>query len=226
MSKVFAIGDIHGCPSTLTKLYDILINDGLDPEKDIVVFLGDYIDRGPDTPAVIEQLIKWQNLYPHWKFLMGNHEHLCYDAIVTHNATYPEGTWEYNGGWQTIAQYGGIHNIPRTHMDFLFKSPVFFYETEDYFFVHGGLSPDMSIEENKEYIFDILWIRNQFINSDYDWGKKVIFGHTPKRRNGNFKPIVQPNKIGLDTAISPPAKNKLSAVRLPDETIFQARYAK
>ncbi|MDY6852862.1 MAG: serine/threonine protein phosphatase, partial [Thermodesulfobacteriota bacterium] len=81
--------------------------------------------------------------------------------------------------------------IPQSHYDFL-ESLAHYYETEDYIFVHAGLRDGILIEDQDPH--DLLWIRDEFISSDYDHGKRVIFGHTPFR-----EPLVQPNKIGIDT---------------------------
>ena len=81
-NKTFAIGDVHSCYRELVALYKKLLEAGLKPEKDVVVFMGDYIDRGPDSKKVVSQLIKWHKKYPHWVFLYGNHEDIFKDWIT------------------------------------------------------------------------------------------------------------------------------------------------
>ena len=101
-------------------------------------------------------------------------------------------TFLFNGGLNTIESYGGPNGgIPEDHYEFL-KSLPLYYETEEYIFVHAGLRDGLRIEEQDER--DLLWIREDFIQSPYNHGKRVIYGHTPTRR-----PVVQPNKIGIDT---------------------------
>ena len=117
-----------------------------------------------------------------------------------------------NGGQKTLDQYLNRNKgydsypIPPEHLDF-FKSLVLFYQTEDYIFVHAGLRKKVPLEMQDPN--DILWIRNDFILSNYDFGKRVIFGHTPFS-----EPLVQTNKIGIDTGAV--YGNKLTCVELPE----------
>ena len=245
MSKIWAIGDIHGCYNEMVKLVHKCMQNGMNPVEDTVVFLGDYIDRGPDSAKVINQLIKWKKKYPHWVFIYGNHEDLFRDWIYGARQ-YGEGIWLGNGGNTTWESYGGNFGrmdndefeapkrpeFLQEHLDFLFKETVYFYETEDYFFVHGGVLPGEALNKSKNYPRTLLWARYGFIDSDYDWGKKIIFGHTPDNRGDYynpdnpwgkkqvFKPIVKKNKIGIDTACCPPANQRLTAIKLPDELFF------
>ena len=240
MSKLFAIGDIHGCYTELMLLFEKL---PLDPNKDQVVFLGDYIDRGPNSDKVVEQLVRWKKAYPHWVFLYGNHEDIFYDFLIRNGALYGLGNWFANGGKVTYGNYGGHFGkkewnkklekvvweaprppeFPQEHLDFLFKELPFTYETDKYFFVHGGVIPEASLEDSKHYWKTLLWARDGFIDSDWDWGKKIIFGHTPayKKEWGEFgQPIIMKNKIGLDGACCPSACKNLIAVELPTEKFY------
>lgn len=226
MANIYAIGDIHGCYTELMKLMEQL---PINYEEDTIVFLGDYIDRGPDTSKVIQQLIEWKAKYPHWVMLYGNHEDLMLDALVYGGRKYHSyDLWYGQGGKETVHSY-----LPQNlsayekaivqpedviivdHLSFLTTLPRY-YETEDYIFVHAGLRPGVSLEEQDER--DLIWIRDEFIGSDFDFGKKVIFGHTARK---DFSPWVMDNKIGIDTAVCPGANYKLTAVRLPDEQFFE-----
>ena len=130
-------------------------------------------------------------------------------------------TYLLNGGQQTLDSYlikpvqadqSEFFPIPPEHMEF-FKSLRLFYETEEFIFVHAGLRPRVPLEsQNTE---DLLWIRNKFVSSKYDFGKRVIFGHTPLK-----KPLVEPNKIGIDTGAV--YGNALTCVQLPDLVFFKA----
>src|SRR6476620_12679741 len=82
MKRYFAFGDLHGHYRELLALYQHLLDYGLSPTEDTVVFLGDYVDSGPDTRLVIARLIEWQRSYPHWIFLLGNHEEMMLQARV------------------------------------------------------------------------------------------------------------------------------------------------
>jgi serine/threonine protein phosphatase 1 len=123
-----------------------------------------------------------------------------------------------NGGAETIASYveGAIGRkafvLPQDHLDF-FLSLQLFYETEDYIFVHAGLRDGIPLEEQAHD--DLLWIREEFIYSTYDWNKRVIFGHTALET-----PFVTPGKIGIDTGAV--YGNKLTAVELPSMKFYQA----
>jgi len=238
-NNTYAIGDIHGCYEELIALVNKLIEkEGLNPEKDEIVFMGDYIDRGPDSKKVVEVLIEWHKKYPHWTFLYGNHEDIFRD-FLTGGKVYGGQNWFSNGGKSTWESYGGHFgkevdgkfeapknpDFPKEHLDFLLENTVYLYETEKYVFVHGGLVPEAPIKESLKYPNTMIWARYGFIESDWDWGKKIIFGHTPdfKGKYGKkMEPIVMKNKIGIDTACCPPASNKLTAIKLPEEKlIFQ-----
>ncbi len=232
-NKIFSIGDIHGCYTELMLLMKKL---PLDPKKDKVIFLGDYIDRGPDSNKVVAQLVEWKNKYPHWVFLSGNHEDIFYDWLARAGAVYGLNNWFGNGGKVTYQSYGGHFgkqtddefempkppNFPKEHLDFLLKELPYLHEEEKYVFVHGGLIPEASIKESKKHYKTILWARDGFIDSDYDWGKFVVFGHTPayEKRWGKFGyPIMMKNKCGIDCAVCPPSSKRLAAIELPEKRI-------
>src|SRR3972149_5105040 len=243
MKRTFVFGDIQGCCDEMMALYKTLVKEAnLDPEKDVVGFVGDIVDRGPDSKKVIDQLMKWQKQYPHWFVLYGNHEDLMLDALVYGQRIYKSyDLWWGQGGKETAQSYfpHGLSkydmaisqpkdHIQTKHLEWLQNLP-FWHEDEQYFYVHGGILPGVSLEEQKHFLQDgteeeketirkaFLWARDQFIDSNYDWGKKVIFGHTADyngRYNAErkrFQPIIMPNKIGLDTAVCPPSSHSLTA---------------
>ena len=243
-NKIFAIGDIHGCYEELMLLIKKL---PLDPKSDKVIFLGDYIDRGPDSQQVVAQMIKWKKEYPHWVFLSGNHEDIFRDWMTNNAEKYGLNNWFGNGGRTTYESYSGHYGrevdgkfefpkqpiFPPEHLNFLFRELEFIHEEEDYVFVHGGLVPGESIEGLKEMINPmvvghetiinaILWAREGFIDSKWDWGKFVVFGHTPayEKRWGKFGyPIMMKNKCGIDCAVCPPSSKRLAAIELPEKRI-------
>lgn len=208
--KIFAIGDIHGL---FDRLLDLITKIPLEKD-DILVFLGDYIDRGPDSKKVIDYLIKLREKRGGdlTIFLKGNHEIMFLDFLDGKNID----LFYYNGGRKTIESYsiGGEFFLPEEHLKF-FKELLPYYETNDYIFVHAGLRPSISIESQKEE--DLYWIRGDFIFSDYNFGKKVIFGHTPTK---SFLPYFDKYKIGVDTGAV--YGGLLTAIMLPDEKIFTA----
>jgi len=211
MNRIFAIGDIHGCFDKLQALMDkIDINLG----NDILVFIGDYIDRGKHSFEVVEYLIDLKRRFQNIVFLKGNHE----EMLEKYLSGFDKLTYLVNGGQQALDSY--MKNcrqtdgpqIPREHLDF-FSSLHLFYQTEDYVFVHAGLKNKVPLEMQKTD--DLLWIRSKFIKSDYNFGKQVVFGHTPLP-----EPLVQPNKIGIDTGAV--YGGKLTCVRLPELVFYSA----
>jgi serine/threonine protein phosphatase 1 len=204
MERIFAVGDIHGCLDKLISLMGVI---GIDPKKDTLLFIGDYIDRGAQSKEVVDYLIDLARRQSRVILLKGNHEVML--------RLYLGGTDRFsflaNGGQATMDSYLKGHSravdnpIPDTHLNF-FDSLRPYYETDQYIFVHAGLKPNVPLEEQHEG--DMLWIRDEFIYSDFDFGKRVIFGHTPFR-----EPLVLYNKIGIDTGAV--YGNKLTCVELP-----------
>ncbi|MCP4109478.1 MAG: serine/threonine protein phosphatase [Desulfobacteraceae bacterium] len=210
MKNVFAIGDIHGC---MDKLCSLINKIDIDFEHDTLVFLGDYIDRGADSFEVVEYLIGLKKQYPNIVFLKGNHEDML-EKYINGPDKY---TYLLNGGQQTLESYMKKSSpempvIPREHLEF-FESLALFHETDNYIFVHAGLRENIPLAMQE--CDDILWIRGEFILSDYDFGKQVVFGHTPLT-----EPLIQPNKIGIDTGAV--YGNKLTCVKLPALEFYSA----
>jgi serine/threonine protein phosphatase 1 len=181
-TRLLAVGDIHGCHDQLLALL-AMVQPG---PGDQLVFLGDYIDRGPDSRQVVELLLSLQRRHPHWVFLKGNHEAMLLD-FLERGETFP---YLINGGDATLESYGAAGIPPEHRAFFIGLRP--YYETADFIFVHAGLRPGLPPAEQREE--DLLWIREKFLASDYDWGKTVVFGHTPRP-----SALLTPNRIGLDT---------------------------
>lgn len=183
--RLLAVGDIHGCLDHLERLMARVAPT----EADRVVFLGDYVDRGPDGKGVLDYLIDFGRKFPGTVFLKGNHEAMFLDSLAGRNQL----LFLYNGGGATLESYREVEGIriPKAHRDFL-EGLNLYYATEDFIFVHAGLRPGLSLEAQREP--DLIWIRDEFLDSDYDWGRTVVFGHTPVP-----EPFFKDNKIGLDT---------------------------
>ncbi|HEW91733.1 MAG TPA: serine/threonine protein phosphatase [Thermotogaceae bacterium] len=202
--STYVIGDIHGCFKSLRNLIDIL------PLKsdDKLIFLGDYIDRGPNSKEVVEFLIQLSKSYE-CVFIRGNHEQMLLDSF---KESVISQIWYFNGAAATLKSYGGISKIPTSHMDF-FVSTKYYHIIENLFFVHAGVKPKVALENQR--LEDFLWIRDEFIYSDDPLpGFKIIFGHTPFE-----KPLILPDKIGLDTGCV--YGGNLSCLCLEENTIFQ-----
>lgn len=240
MNKTIAIGDIHGEYNKLQQLMDKLIHEyDVSFHDDTFVFLGDYVDGGPDTYKVIDWLIRCKEGYPHWKFLYGNHEDLMLDALNPKHPIYGDYyIWWNQGGRQTTDSYvklaklddyerslvNPVHVIPAEHIEFLYKLDTY-YEDEKYFYVHGGPHAYHTLEwcKNEENWsrYDWIWERS-FIQSNFKWEKKIIFGHTIQYTTNpklHLQPWIMDNKIGIDTMMH--GHGKLTAVILPEETIVQ-----
>lgn len=215
MGKIFAIGDIHGCRS---KLETLIPRIGIDGDNDTLVFIGDYIDRGPDSKGVIDLVLDLREKLRTVICLKGNHEQMFLE-YVCHNMD--EDFYLFNGGDATIASYGyratpeGMElNVPESHMDF-FNSLPLWYETDAYIFVHAGLRDRVLLEDQDAH--DLLWVRYEFIRSSYDFGKTVVFGHTPV---SHAEPLFLPGRIGIDTGAV--YGGPLTCVELPLQKVYQA----
>jgi serine/threonine protein phosphatase 1 len=186
--RLLTIGDIHGCRDMLLPL----IEKVTPTIEDQLVFLGDYIDRGPDSHGVVDDLLSLQQQFPETVFLRGNHEQMLLDFLSGTETL----MFLLNGGAATLASYSSDEEnakptIPSDHLTF-FNNLKSSFVCGDFIFVHAGLRPGVSFEEQNEH--DMLWIRGEFINSDYDWGRKVVFGHSPQP-----EVLWRDNMIGLDT---------------------------
>ena len=209
MGRIFAIGDIHGCLDRITSLLEKL---PVEHERDKIVFLGDYIDRGPQSRGVLDLMTGLREQHPSsLVFLKGNHEAMFLDYLTGGPL---ERSFLKFGGMETLKSYhieDLRSDIPKKHLEFLNGLDTMFV-TEQYCFVHAGLKPGIPLENQVED--DILWIRFEFIKSDYDWGRRVIFGHTPFDT-----PLIEKNKIGIDTGAV--YGGRLTCLVLPDiEFIF------
>ena len=197
----YVIGDIHGCLRPLQRLLDKIT-----PQPgDEVIFIGDYIDRGPQSREVVEHLL---GLSYRCVFLLGNHEKMLLDYLDGKD----EGLFLANGGLETIKSYGGhVANIPPAHLRF-FRDLRLMYETEYYLFVHAGIRPLVSLEN--QTVDDLVWIRQEFFQFIGRFSKLVVFGHTPLRQV-----LMAPDRIGIDTGCV--YGGKLTCVKLPEREIIQ-----
>jgi serine/threonine protein phosphatase 1 len=210
--KILAIGDIHGCNGLLKRLIDRI---GIDPLADTLIFIGDYLDRGPEVRGVIDTLLDLKETYPNLICLRGNHESMFLNYYLEGR---DEELFLNNGGQSTLDSYGisldaagkGI-GFPENHLRFLTSLP-FCYETDEYFFVHAGLRPGIAIADQSSE--DLLWIRHEFIDAGWDFGRTVVFGHTPLS-----KPLIEKNKIGIDTGAV--YGGRLTCIELPSRRITQ-----
>jgi serine/threonine protein phosphatase 1 len=204
--KIFVIGDIHGCLEMLKRLVDKI---EWNPASDRLIFIGDYIDRGENSKGVVDFILKLKEDSTFIQCLIGNHEQMFIDYLSGVDSQ----SSLLNGGLTTLRSYEEMRRgkdnplIPPSHLDF-FSSLLTMIELEHYYIVHAGFQPHIEIEDQS--LNDMIWIREEFIYSDYNFGKLVIFGHTPFN-----SPLIMKNKIGIDTGAV--FGNYLTCLELPEE---------
>ena len=183
MPRYIAITDIHG---ELKKLESVLNQIDVRPD-DIFVFMGDYIDRGPDSKGVVDRVIQ-QSITNKCIYLMGSHE---YALLHAKSDDYYQFLFDNYGGPATIKSYGSFENIFKIHGDF-FNNLKFYYLTDKYLFVHAGINPNIPFQDQSE--LDMVYIRDKFIYSKHNLPQKIIFGHTDFEN-----PYIADDKICIDT---------------------------
>lgn len=224
---VYAVGDIHGCYELMK---DVLARLAADTEvraagrRPIVIFLGDYVDRGPHSARVMEALVWLQrrgDLEIH--FLKGNHEQALLEFL---DAPERGGPWMGFGGAETLTSYGVqppaadaapetyraardelLERMPASHLRLLQQLELM-VTVGDYAFVHAGVRPGTPLEEQDET--DLLWIRRGFVDQPGPFGKIIVHGHTWLSE----QPQLEAHRIGLDTGAY--ATGVLSALRIED----------
>jgi serine/threonine protein phosphatase 1 len=172
MSRIIAIGDIHGCHEALERLLE-----SIEPSSDdILIGLGDYVDRGPNPAAVIEILI---NLVSRCRFipLIGNHEIMFFKALQGGKRDFE--FWYQHGGFTTLASYGGnLKRVPQHHFAFL-SHCLRYYETDSHFFVHASFEENLPLADQPD---DVLFWQHigDYPPQQHESGKIAIVGHTPQ----------------------------------------------
>lgn len=167
----FVIGDIHGCSKALRTLIESIAPSG----DDELVFLGDYIDRGPDSRDVVEQILELQSRC-RVVALRGNHEIMLLGVAL---CGLDDTVWLQSGGQATVASYGGaVSKIPDRHLQF-FRNLRPFYETDKNIFIHAGYAPDLPMPQQDEAT--AYWNHLSFPPLlPHRSGKRVFVGHTPQ----------------------------------------------
>jgi serine/threonine protein phosphatase 1 len=215
--RIYAIGDIHGRADLLSLLVDHIHADAAkQPEAEkVLVFLGDYVDRGADSFAVIETLAAGPAEGFATVCLKGNHEDFLLRFL---NDTSVHDAWMMNGGDATLESYGigpargpaildifspsrhigsirerFVRALPVAHLKFL-SSLKLRHQEGDYLFVHAGVRPGVPLDRQDEE--DLIWIREEFLNSDARFGKIIVHGHSISL---SYKAEVRANRIGIDT---------------------------
>jgi serine/threonine protein phosphatase 1 len=203
--RLYAIGDIHGCADHLDRLLDKIAAEERASGPARLIFLGDYVDRGPDSRGVIDRLVEIRRSRPQTIFLKGNHEAVFLDFLAD---PYEMRDWLDWGGADTLRSYG-VDNVaartpddlademtsrlPAEHVAFL-KGLELTFTAGDYLFVHAGVRPGVPLESQAER--DLLWIRGEFHHAPPEARpeKVVVHGHHPLR-----KPLDAGWRIDVDT---------------------------
>lgn len=222
--RVYAIGDIHGRRDCLDALITAIDADDATrgPAQTTIVFLGDLVDRGPDSRGVIEAAKALSNTR-RCVFLMGNHEEILIHSWEGDKRT--AALFHRVGGRETMMSYGlSAHEydaldlselvsevgkrVPPEHIAFLrrFEDSL---STGDYLFVHAGIRPGTSLEAQSPA--DLRWIRREFLDDGRDHGAMIVHGHSITE-----EPDVKPNRIGIDTGAF--ASGTLTAIGLEGAT--------
>lgn len=223
---LYAVGDIHGRLDLLERLLDLISGDAeaIPAGRRTLVFLGDYVDRGPDSRGVVERLIGGLPQGFDLHFLKGNHEAILLDFLAE---PWRLDHWLQNGGEETMRSYGVdteslthlgaspaawrnafAEALPEPHLVF-FRNLQLSVSFGDYLFVHAGIRPGVPLEAQSEA--DLVWIRAPFLNHAEPFGKIVVHGHTPGQ-----EPVTRSNRVGIDTGAV--FTGRLTALRLKDSS--------
>ena len=222
---LYAVGDIHGRLDLLEAILELIEADARASghvERRTLVFLGDYVDRGPDSRGVVDRVIGGlpQGFDTH--FLKGNHEAILLNFL---DDAWNLDNWLLNGGEATMLSYGVDTKrlarlrapseawrqafaaaLPEAHLRF-FKSLKLSVSFGDYLFVHAGVKPGVPLAAQTEA--DLIWIRDPFLDHASPFDKIVVHGHTPGQQ-----PVIRSNRIGIDTGAV--FTGRLTALRLQD----------
>ncbi|MBY0337413.1 MAG: serine/threonine protein phosphatase [Acetobacteraceae bacterium] len=224
--RVYAVGDVHGRLDCLLALERRIADDvaARGGGRSLVIYLGDLIDRGPDSAGVLTHLASAAPAPFERRFLRGNHERM-FESVLDAGAGIAD--WKTLGGLDLMASYGvslpaGVgaeadaallaalrRSVPLAHLRLLSELETLIV-VGDYVFVHAGLRPGVPLGQQTEA--DLLWIRDEFLQSRADFGRTVVHGHTPVA-----EPERRPNRINVDTGAY--ATGRLTAVRLEGEDV-------
>lgn len=220
-TRIYAVGDIHGRRDLLLRMDQRILADlegGI--TEPLVIFLGDYVDRGPESAGVIEHLSSCRFGVP-IKALRGNHEDLLLSFLDDPSVL---DSWRGLGGLETLHSYGvdvsealrgrGYRQareqferkLPPAHRRFL-QDTVLSHACGDYFFCHAGVKPHVALD--RQAGGDLLWIRDEFLRFEGSFGKIVVHGHSPVSQ-----PETHANRINVDTGAF--ATSRLTAVVLEE----------
>ncbi|MBV9754878.1 MAG: serine/threonine protein phosphatase [Hyphomicrobiales bacterium] len=224
--RIYAIGDVHGRVDLLDAAF-ARIDANLTrsaPDRVVHILLGDYVDRGPSSREVLDRLVERARAH-HMICLKGNHESYLVEFLHDPSVL---GDWRHFGGLETLRSYGlnpsanpsGVEEqrlanafataLPGEHRQLLKKLGASF-SCGDFFFAHAGVKPGIPLAQQSEH--DLLWIRDDFLLSEQDFGKVIVHGHTPV-----LQPEFRPNRINIDTGAY--ATGRLTCLMIERDGIF------
>lgn len=223
--RLYVVGDIHGCREETSVLLSYLRHTAQVGERDLVIFIGDYIDRGPDSRGVVDLLLNFRRECAESIFLGGNHEEMLRSWLGRGGSNGQ--AFVPNGGRETLLSYGvplteieGVEpaaletRLPPGHLEFFLNlEPM--VAVGGYVFVHAGIDPLEDLDHQSAE--DVFWIRDAFIRNTHRLDETVVFGHTP------WEDVLfhLPWKIGIDTGLV--YGNMLTCVELMNGHLFQVR---
>ena len=231
--RLYAFGDVHGCLGALTHMIALAREDLVHTPhpRPVFVFVGDYVDRGPDSRGVLEALIGLEQADINTVFLLGNHDQMMLDYLTDPRAALTDKYhWLHSrlGGDTTLASYGvpdaDPHDpdktqaafraaVPQAHLDFLARAQLFF-EAGSYAFVHAGIRPGVPLAMQSKQ--DLIWIRDPFLYETAPHDHIVVHGHTPVDQVEHHG-----NRIAIDTGAV--FGGHLTCLVLEDDQVWDLR---
>ena len=226
---IYAIGDVHGRADLLRPLLDAIASDAGD-QSPIIIFLGDIVDRGPDSKEALELVDEAFDRFPGSQLILGNHDEyllLALEGLLTETdiAIWLEG----NGGratvqsylpgnWPTIQQFAAFVHEYYGHHHALLKRATDKVVLGSHCFVHAGTRPGIPLDAQNS--FDLRWIREEFLDHHGQFEKIIVHGHTPTETD---LPEIYPNRIAVDTGAY--ATGRLTAVVIKTDEAPRFIYA-
>lgn len=230
--RIYAVGDIHGRSDLLDLLWGRIRQDLRDrpAAQAHLVYLGDYVDRGRDSSGVLDRLVAPPPDLPPATCLMGNHDLVFRDFLAGQDVG---NLWRQFGGYETMRSYDVDpppqtgrrwieavreelrEQVPERHIEWL-RGLALSLDRPPYFFCHAGVRPGIPVE--RQDAATLLWIREEFLLSDADFGRIVVHGHTPVP-----EPEVRRNRVGIDTGAFASGVLSCAAVEVGSVRILQAR---
>ncbi len=211
--RILAIGDLHGCLAAL----DTLLAAVQPTADDLLITLGDYVDRGPDSRGVLDRLVRLSQTHK-LIALLGNHDQMM---LESRDSTRDMEDWLEAGGDGTLASYarpgepGTLQDVPAEHWDFLENHCRDWFETERHFFVHANVYPDLPLDEQPQFM--LRWEQLRQDSRPHESNKVMVCGHT---RQKNGVPLDLGHAVCIDTW--PDGMGWLTCLEVPTGRLWQA----